>query len=72
VTADELPDYLDRPASHRSLLAARAGLRSHLARLQPPERFEGSIPPPSTWPVRRRLTAPAPVSLDAIVGDPIS
>ena len=53
VTIDELPHFMDDPASFVEVIAERAALARYLNDREPPMWFEGRIPDPQTWPLRR-------------------
>lgn len=53
ITIDELPSYLADPGRFAEVIAERAALQQYLNDREPPPWFEGRIPPPSTWQLRR-------------------
>ncbi len=57
VTIDELPRFVADPASFSDLIAERAALERYLNDREPPLWFEGRIPEPATWRLRRTATA---------------
>ncbi len=63
ITIDELPRYLAHPDEFAEVIAERAALQQYLNDREPPSWFDGRIPRPSTWPLRRtdhtRPAAPA-------------
>ena len=52
VTRDELDAYLADPAAFAPVVAERRAMRAYLSEREPPFVFEGTIPPPDTWPLR--------------------
>ncbi len=73
VTRDELAAYLADPATFALLIAERRATRTYLAEREPPFVFEGTIPPPHTWPLRSAATliaTPAGTKLTGIPGCP--
>ncbi len=53
VTIDELPHFMADPTSFAEIIAERAALERYLNEREPPMWFEGHIPDPQTWPLRR-------------------
>lgn len=52
MTADELEQYVADPARFADVVVDRRAAREELARRVPPFVFEGTMPDPSTWPLR--------------------
>jgi rifampicin phosphotransferase len=72
VTADELADFVTRPAEYASLIAERAALQRYLDERVPPPWFDGQIPDPATWPLRSEARPPAPVVGTTVRGIAVS
>lgn len=53
VTIDELPSFLTDPRAFTEVIAERAALAAYLNERTPPMWFEGRIPDPATWPLRK-------------------
>ena len=53
VTIDELRHFIADPASFKDVIAQRSALERYLNDREPPMWFEGRIPHPETWPLRR-------------------
>ena len=71
VTIDELPHFMADPTSFAEIIAERAALERYLNDREPPMWFEGRIPDPQTWALRRppditRLAPPAGTQLSGI------
>ncbi len=58
VTIEELPRFMADPASFVEVIAERAALERYLNDREPPMWFEGRIPDPQTWPLRRPPDTP--------------
>lgn len=74
VTIDELQRFVADPASFADVIAERAALERYLNDREPPIWFEGHIPDPQTWPVRRPpdTTRAAPPSGTQLSGIAVS
>ena len=74
VTIDELQRFVADPASFADVIAERAALERYLNDREPPIWFEGHIPDPQTWPVRRPpdTTRAAPLSGTQLSGIAVS
>ena len=68
VTIDELADFIDSPADYAVVIAERSHQARYLNDRVPPPLFEGRIPDPSTWPLRRDSHLNAPVSGATLTG----
>lgn len=62
ITADELNAFVSDPPSFSDVIAERRERRDYLQEREPPFVFEGTIPDPSTWPLRTDRTTPRTVS----------
>ena len=72
VTADELADFVARPADFADLIAQRAEQQRYLDARIPPIWFQGRIPPPHTWAVRADARPVAPAAGSTIIGLAVS
>jgi pyruvate,water dikinase len=74
VTIDELPQFLADPASFAQVIAERAEREQFLNDREPPMWFEGRIPAPETWPLRRaqETVRPAPPTKTQLSGIAVS
>ncbi len=72
VTASELSEFVASPGGFAPIIAERAALRDHLDARVPPDWFEGRIPDPATWKVRREHVAPAPARGSVVQGIAVS
>jgi pyruvate,water dikinase len=68
VTIDELPAFVASPRDFEDVIAERATRERFLNDRVPPQWFEGTIPDPSTWPMRDGATRPAPASGTVLTG----
>ena len=65
MTAEELGPYVANPAAYAGVVAERRAARDELSRRVPPFVFEGTLPDPSTWPLRDEIDALEPLSVGA-------
>ena len=64
-TAEELDSYVADPAAFVDVVAERRAARDELSRRVPPFVFEGTMPDPSTWPLRDEVEALEPLAVGA-------
>jgi len=72
VTIDELADYVSSPADYAAVIAERAQHARFLNDRVPPPWFQGRIPDPATWPLRRDSHPDAPASGATLGGIAVS
>jgi rifampicin phosphotransferase len=72
VTAEELADYVARPAAYSAVIAERAAVQRYLDERMPPPWFDGQIPDPATWPLRSEGRPAAPAVGTTVSGIPVS
>ena len=72
LTTEELPRYLGAPTELVPELVERAAHVRYLDERVPPYWFEGRIPDPSTWELRREAYAEAPASGATLAGIAVS
>jgi rifampicin phosphotransferase len=72
VTADELATFVTRPAEFAGVIAERAALQRYLDERVPPPWFDGQIPDPATWPLRRDVRPCAPLAGTTVRGIAVS
>ena len=68
VTIDELPEFVAAPARFADVIAERAAQERYLNDRIPPPWFEGTIPDPSTWPLRDGAARAAPAAGTVLTG----
>lgn len=72
VTMDELEPFLADPSSFAGVIAERAALADDLNARVPPMWFDGTIPDPSTWPLRSDAGGDVPAEGTELSGIAVS